>query len=709
MRFDLILALAAAFQPPQPATVQGRVVDVMLRIPVAAAQVTLDGASRARVVTTASDGSFTFDSVAAGAYAVHVERTGYGGRSMEVRVSNGTVLELELGLDLRPLPLAELSIRVPLPRVGEDRAHGEPARVVPRLARTGMVRGGSPVAELGLAGLARDVRGQDPGDPSDLLYVRGSSLDLKLVLLDGAPVYTPFHAGGLLDPLDAGSLSAARLHVGAAPARLDGGLSYILELRTRPAASSRFTSSGAVDMLSARATAEAPLGGSAGVLATVRGASDWLTESLLGDPLGYGYRDALVRGEWRPDAQSNLRLTGFTNTEEVDLGEGLHDARWGSSALSGAWTRAFEQGSLEVGGAASQAEGSIPRRTGVLDDLESRSTRLRMYADASRRFGAQAISFGAAVERERLNEDTGERVEIASATTFSGYGEVDVRASNELRLRGGLRVEVDATGEVRPAPRLAASWLLGERTSLSVTGGAYHQYVRDRDTTANALVPLRLRAARATHVSLALDQDIGEDSRLELQGFVKRFTDLPTESGEQAYASGIDLWAYREGEALTAWLGYSLTWLWSQQPGDAVSERFSGNQVLSLGMRGRFSSGLFADLGLTYGSGLPFTGIDISRAAPAFATDAPGLANEEASTIRRPPSSLLRVDARIARTWTLERGSRRIALTPYFKLVNALDRRDALFFYDDDNDPDTGGRPLAALPMLPLFGLEWRF
>jgi hypothetical protein len=41
--------------------------------------------------------------------------------------------------------------------------------------------------------------------------------------------------------------------------------------------------------------------------------------------------------------------------------------------------------------------------------------------------------------------------------------------------------------------------------------------------------------------------------------------------------------------------------------------------------------------------------------------------------------------------------------------VNALDRRDALFFYDDDQDPDTGGRPLAALPMLPLVGIEWRF
>lgn len=572
-----------------------------------------------------------------------------------------------------------------------------------------MVRGGTPVADLGLAELARDVRGQDPADPSDLLYVRGSSLDLKLVMLDGAPIYTPLHTGGLLEPLDAGSLSAARLHLGAAPTRLDGGLSYILELRTRPVTASRFTSSGSMDLLTANATAEVPIGASAGVLATVRGASDIFAAPLLDEPLGYGYRDGLVRASWQPDARSSVRVTAFSNEEGVDLGEGLHDARWGSSAVSTAWTRETDGGAIEVGGAASVAAGTIPRRTGVLDDLESRSTRLRLFADGSRRFGDQALAFGAAVDREQLREDTGERVEIASATAWSAWGEIDLRPSPELRLRGGLRMAVDATGALLPSPRLAASWLLGERTSISVTGGAYHQYVRDRDTTDVATAPLRLRAARASHVALTLDQNIGSGARLELQGFVKRFSNLPAESGEEAYASGVDLWAYREGTALTAWLGYSLTWLWSEQSASGISQRFTGNQVLSAGLRGRFSSGMFADLGVTYGSGLPFTGIDISETAAAFTADAAGLDIEQESALKRPPSSLLRVDARIARTWSFGSSETPITITPYFKLVNALGRRDALFFYDDDNDPGTGGRPLAALPMLPLFGFEWKF
>jgi len=97
--------------------------------------------------------------------------------------------------------------------------------------------------------------------------------------------------------------------------------------------------------------------------------------------------------------------------------------------------------------------------------------------------------------------------------------------------------------------------------------------------------------------------------------------------------------------------------------------------------------------------------LDISDVAASSSVDAEGLSSETASTLRRPASSMARLDARIARTFAVGSGS----ITPYFKLVNALDRRDALFYYDGDDDPETGGRPLAALPMLPMLGIEWSF
>ena len=48
-------------------------------------------------------------------------------------------------------------------------------------------------------------------------------------------------------------------------------------------------------------------------------------------------------------------------------------------------------------------------------------------------------------------------------------------------------------------------------------------------------------------------------------------------------------------------------------------------------------------------------------------------------------------------------------LTPYVKVLNALDRRDALFYHFDRNAERPDTRPLAPLPLLPILGLEWKF
>src|SRR5690625_5222800 len=93
----------------------------------------------------------------------------------------------------------------------------------------------SGLTELGLAEISKGIRpGHEPSDPTDLLYIRGAATDLKLVLLDGAPVYAPFQMGGLLSTFGASQIERAELFLGGAPSRYDGGLSYVLDIETRP-------------------------------------------------------------------------------------------------------------------------------------------------------------------------------------------------------------------------------------------------------------------------------------------------------------------------------------------------------------------------------------------------------------------------------------------------------------------------------------------
>ena len=45
---------------------------------------------------------------------------------------------------------------------------------------------------------------------------------------------------------------------------------------------------------------------------------------------------------------------------------------------------------------------------------------------------------------------------------------------------------------------------------------------------------------------------------------------------------------------------------------------------------------------------------------------------------------------------------------PYLRVINALDQRDALFYYFEPWR-DAELRPLAERSILPVFGVEWRF
>ena len=74
-----------------------------------------------------------------------------------------------------------------------------------------------------------------------------------------------------------------------------------------------------------------------------------------------------------------------------------------------------------------------------------------------------------------------------------------------------------------------------------------------------------------------------------------------------------------------------------------------------------------------------------------------------------PDESFFRVDLVLSGSWTFGMASGRPwRLSPYIKVLNALDRRDSLFYYFEPWRPDSA-RPLAELPVIPVLGLRVSF
>ncbi|MFB6240649.1 MAG: hypothetical protein ABEJ46_03660, partial [Gemmatimonadota bacterium] len=185
------------------------------------------------------------------------------------------------------------------------------------------------------------------------------------------------------------------------------------------------------------------------------------------------------------------------------------------------------------------------------------------------------------------------------------------------------------------------------------------------------------------------------------------------------YSSGMDLWLDWCNEHLAAWGTYSLTWLWSRDSREAVSDRFAARQVLTAGTQVRLPGDLRATLEAAGSWGLPFTPVPApepqvsSSIAPSARGGATGTGRVRRPLLNHRPegpaadeqSPFFRLDARIERSWSTTLFGLDARLTPYAAVLNVLDRDDALFY----RLPTAGSglEPVTAVPLLPMVGIRW--
>ena len=91
------------------------------------------------------------------------------------------------------------------------------------------------------------------------LHVRGGGGDQNLFLLEGAPVYHPWHAFSLLSTFQTDTFSDVKLYRGAFPAQYGGRLSSVLDIQLKDGNVDEPRAHGAVSLISGRFVIEAPV------------------------------------------------------------------------------------------------------------------------------------------------------------------------------------------------------------------------------------------------------------------------------------------------------------------------------------------------------------------------------------------------------------------------------------------------------------------
>jgi hypothetical protein len=734
----LALALSAAVQAQSPtATVWGQVRSASSGIPIAYAVVEVVGTGADRMaVTTDENGVYVLTRVPPGRRTIRASHIDHAAHQVVVDLGAASKLGIDFDLQLRPVRLPTVLARGRAIEAGlRDTISVRPADLGSAAVRALEATPG--VAELGLAEAVREVPGHEPIDPSDVLFVRGAAADLKLVLLNGAPVFAPFHVGGLISALDTELYRSARIQMGGAPARYDGGLSYVMDLETRSGRETGLHGLAGVDLLSARGVVEGPIAGGLTFLVAGRGVHGMGAEPFVGSPFPYEYGDGVARIDVDLGARRAFSATGFFNREAVRLDSlrGVDPAAsWGNAAGSVRYRGMFAGADALVTVGAGTYHTRLP--IGGLPALltEGSARRARAAVDLVRAVGWARLAFGASFDRLEYAQEVwseqgtdSDSLVFESKTTGNaggGYVDFEVNPVARLRVRAGLRADrYGAQPEMLLAPRLSLTLLLTDHAALTVAGGRYHQYVRATEepfAILGALVPTpgeeqRLAVASADHFQVGLDQEFGEGVRLSLEGFYKSFNGLPSVPRSRAEASGVDVWLRGSRAGMLGWLGYSLAWVWSDE-NDALSPThlFDGRRLLTAGLGGPLIGKGRFDVRIAYGSGLPFAAIPEPEAAsPVLGvsrTDPVSLAAMVPTpSIPQPPDQpYVRLDAQLARTWEGAWRGFEFEVTPYVRVLNALNRRDGIFYYYD-RGAGAEARALAGLPVLPIVGLDWRF
>lgn len=302
------------------------------------------------------------------------------------------------------------------------------------------------------------------GEASNGISVRGGTIDQNLLLLDGAPVFTPTHLFGLFTVFTPDAIGGVDLYRGNIPARFGGRVSSVLDVRTKTPSSNETIIKGGIGLVSSNLGIETPLGDKLSLLAAARGGfNDFafaLVDRLEGTKSRFG--DATIKLRYRPTEKDLISLTGFYAGDfyEVDLlssvgGLPSTSNQYAYRTLNGGleWTRLLNEKisvRAQVTNAHFAPELRFPQFDGTLitssSGIDQQTARLSLDRDEA---ATHSWSVGAQLDRYRLQPgdlDPGENTSVRPLTLdteqgmeMAAYVEDTWSATERLTIGAGLR------------------------------------------------------------------------------------------------------------------------------------------------------------------------------------------------------------------------------------------------------------------------------
>lgn len=744
LKLALLLAALALATPAQAqfAAVRGAVVGEASGQPLPGASVQLAAldTGETRGQAASADGTFAFERLLPGEYVVAASFVGFESQSDTLTLRFGAAEEITLRLAEDPEALGDVVVE-------EERVDRSADAAGLRVVRP------QDLARVPMPGVSPDLAAYlttqpgfvQTGDRGGQLFVRGGTPTQNLVLVDGIPLYQPFHIVGFYSALPADLVAYADVYAGGFGPRYGGRISSVIDVQTVSGSKQRVTGSVALAPFLAGVTATVPvLPGEVSLVVSARESLvDRVAPELLGEALPFRFGDRFAKLHAFLSQTSTFTATYLQSYDEGSL---ARDASDGSRGPASTWR--------------SQAAGAryqyLPPEAPVLAEFGFHLSELKstyassatqaprssdvqsfgMTLDFTYLLGAARVHVGGHAITHSFAYDLrgGGAVTKEAATEGAAFVDTRFTLSPKLSVAGGVRAQgLSSNSELLLAPRLRLAYRpegpTGAQT-FSLATGIYHQQLvgltNAQDVAdvfvAWTAVPRESRVPEAQHVIAGWTRRWLPWLETSAEGYAKRirtlsfaryqprldrFPEVDLVDGE---TQGVDLRVTAERPRFYGYIGYGwsrVRYMWQdRQLGDPDDfapphDRTHQLDVLAQAMRGPYR----LSLRWQYGSGLPFTQLGgFYDALPQSTPSAPTQRDPDAARTPTASRSLLYA-ARLPAYHRLDVSLQRLVVREHFRvryqlgLINAYDRPNVFTV-----DLRTGART-NQLPLIPTVGI----
>ena len=411
------------------------------------------------------------------------------------------------------------------------------------------------------------------GDQGGQLYIRGGSPIQNKVLLDGMVVYNPFHSIGLFSVFDTDIIRNADVFTGGFGAEYSGRISSIMDISTRDGNKKRLSGKIGASCFGAKVMVEGPLkkaknpdDATASFIISAKNSyleqtSKYLYKYASETGLPFNFQDIYGKVSLNAPNGSKVNLFGFSFNDQVNNYMSLSDFGWNS--FGGGTNFLVIPGKSPVMIEGNIAYSSYTSRMKEVDNPErySKINGFNMGFDFSQFMGKHTLKYGVEMLGYTTDYETyslygGNKIaQKVNSTEIGAYAKFKAVLGDFL-LEPSLRLQWYASlPDFSVEPRLAMKYNVGERFRLKAAVGKYSQNfvaaTSDRDvvnlfygflsgidnlpSTYNG-EKVTSFLQKANHFILGSEIDLGNNLTMNVEGYLKDFTQLTNINRNKLYA-----------------------------------------------------------------------------------------------------------------------------------------------------------------------------